>query len=473
MKKVGYLAAASCIGPEHEFRFMVINMLQKDMTSNDHTEVANALIATSMLITTEMIPAVISPVANLLSHKREFVRKRALLALHRFYQLDKSSISHLIDEVCKMLCDADPSVMTASVVLLDDICKDDPTIGKNLVPSLCSIQKQIIEQRLPRDYDYHNIPAPWVQIKIIRLLSRLGYGDQVASEKMYDVIANTMARADAGTAIGHAISYECIRCVVHIYPNAELLQSASKATAFFINNPLSNLKYLGLNALGEMVKENPAVAATHQMAVMNCLQSDDEALRRKAIDLLFAISNENNVQVVIDKMLDFLKTTNDEYFQIILITRVNDLAERFAPNPSWYIKTITQLFLAAGDVVPSNVASTVMKLLEEEYISPKVRKQLAAYVEQYNFTYSGMKKALIYFYEVKGNDKKKANGGIGIIPYCYTDAYNYYYSLWVANQKNEGKVIIDYKPQIREVRIPPPQLKPRKRRLFNFFEEDK
>ena len=239
-----------------------------------------------------------------------------------------------------------------------------------------SIQKQIIEQRLPRDYDYHNIPAPWVQIKLIRLLSRLGYGDQLASEKMYAVIADTMARADAGTAIGHAISYECVRCVVHIYPNAELLDSASKATAFFINNPMANLKYLGLNALGEMVKENPTVAATHQAAVMNCLQSDDEALRRKAIDLLFAISNENNVQVVIEKMLDFLKKTTDEYFQIILINRINDLAERFAPNPSWYIKTITQLFLAAGDVVPSNVASMVMKLLEEGQGDPDVDYQM-------------------------------------------------------------------------------------------------
>ena len=386
LKKVGYLAAASCIGPEHEFRFMVINMLQKvqivevshsqDMTSSDHTEVANALIATSMLITTEMIPAVITPVSNLLTHKREFVRKRALLALHRFYQLDKTSICQLNDQICKMLCDADPSVMTACVVLLDDMCKDDPSIGKNLVPSLVSIQKQIIEQRLPRDYDYHNIPAPWVQIKIIRLLSRLGYGDQLSSEKMYAVIADTMARADAGNAIGHAISYECIRCVVHIYPNAELLDSASKATAFFINNPLANLKYLGLNALGEMVKENPAVAATHQTAVMNCLQSDDEALKRKAIDLLFAISNENNVQVVIEKMLDFLKKTTDEYFQVILINRVNDLAERFAPNPSWYIKTITQLFLAAGDVVPSNVASTVMRLLEEGQGDPDIDYQM-------------------------------------------------------------------------------------------------
>lgn len=115
----------------------------------------------------------------------------------------------------------------------------------------------------------------------------------------------------------------------------------------------------------------------------------------------------------------------------------------------------------------------IMELLGEEYISPRVRKQMNSYVDEYNFTYSGMKKALVYFYEVKGNDKSKAKGGIGIIPYVYRDAYNYYYTLWLANQKNEHKVITDYKPTVREVRIPPPQLKPRKRRLFSFFEEDK
>lgn len=113
-----------------------------------------------------------------------------------------------------------------------------------------------------------------------------------------------------------------------------------------------------------------------------------------------------------------------------------------------------------------------MELLNEEFISPRVRKQINSYIEMYNFTYSGMRKALVYFYEVQGNDKKKANGGIGIIPYIYRDAFNYYYSLWLANQKNEGKNIVDYKPVVREVRIPSPQLKPRKRRLFNFFEED-
>ena len=126
-----------------------------------------------------------------------------------------------------------------------------------------------------------------------------------------------------------------------------------------------------------------------------------------------------------------------------------------------------------AEIDKADLEKYIMELLEEEYITPRVRKQINDYVEQYNFTYSGIKKALVYFYEVQGNDKKKANGGIGIVPYIYRTAYEYYYSLWLANQKNENKVISSYKPEVIVVRIPSPQLKPRRRKLFNFFEEDR
>jgi hypothetical protein len=114
----------------------------------------------------------------------------------------------------------------------------------------------------------------------------------------------------------------------------------------------------------------------------------------------------------------------------------------------------------------------IMQLFNYEFVPPMIRKQINNFIKEYNYTYSGMLKALKYFHEIKGNPIQERSG-IGILPYVYRDAYNYYYSLWLANQKNEHKVIIDYKPVVREVRIPPPQLKPRKRRLFSFFEEDK
>lgn len=123
------------------------------------------------------------------------------------------------------------------------------------------------------------------------------------------------------------------------------------------------------------------------------------------------------------------------------------------------------------DIDKEELEKYIMKLLKEDYISPKVRKQMNTFIKDYNYTYSGMKKALVYFYEVKGNDPAKANGGIGIIPYCYRQAFEYYYSLWLAQQKNEDKIITDYIPSVRTVRIPVPQLK-RKIRKFTFLEED-
>ena len=55
----------------------------------------------------------------------------------------------------------------------------------------------------------------------------------------------------------------------------------------------------------------------------------------------------------------------------------------------------------------------------------------------YDFTYSGMLKSLKWFYEIKHNDKDSSNGRIGIIPYIYKDAYDYYYNLYLAQQRNK------------------------------------
>ena len=100
-----------------------------------------------------------------------------------------------------------------------------------------------------------------------------------------------------------------------------------------------------------------------------------------------------------------------------------------------------------------------MKLFKEDYINPRIRKQINDFMTTYNYTYSGMLKALIYFYDVKGNSIEKSHGGIGIIPYIYKDAYNYYYQLWEAQERNKEKDIGLFVPQVVEIKIKNPQRK--------------
>lgn len=107
-------------------------------------------------------------------------------------------------------------------------------------------------------------------------------------------------------------------------------------------------------------------------------------------------------------------------------------------------------------------------------ISPKIKKQIDTYKTTNNYSYTGMHKTLKYFFEIKGNSIEKANGGIGIIPYVYDEAFNYWRAIWEAKERNENVKVEQYILPVREIHIVPPQRQPMKhmRKLFTFLDED-
>lgn len=113
----------------------------------------------------------------------------------------------------------------------------------------------------------------------------------------------------------------------------------------------------------------------------------------------------------------------------------------------------------------------IKNLLGDDYNPARVKKQIKDYKNEYNYSYSGMLKALVWFYEIKGNSIEKANGGIGILPFVYQDAYNYYYSLYLAQLVNEEKDVNQYKTKVREIVIKSPSVAEKPIRLFDLGED--
>ena len=109
--------------------------------------------------------------------------------------------------------------------------------------------------------------------------------------------------------------------------------------------------------------------------------------------------------------------------------------------------------------------------LKDDYILPKYMLQLSNFEKTYNFSYSGMLKALKYWYEVKKNPVN-TNYGMGIIPRIYKQAYDYYYSLWLADEQNKKKDLNEYVPKDIVITIAPPQRDVPKRKLFTFLDEE-
>ena len=138
--------------------------------------------------------------------------------------------------------------------------------------------------------------------------------------------------------------------------------------------------------------------------------------------------------------------------------------------------------LPEGEVVPLPEAATadpdliklkkyITNLFGTEARWAMINKQIKKYINEDGYTYSGILKSLIYFFEVKHNPIDKANGALGIVPYVYQDARNYYYNLFLINQANNNLTIEPKEEKEKIVIIKTPKIIKRIK-LFTFLEEE-
>lgn len=114
----------------------------------------------------------------------------------------------------------------------------------------------------------------------------------------------------------------------------------------------------------------------------------------------------------------------------------------------------------------------IIQLFKLEHMDGRITLQIKKFMQDYNYTYSGILRTLKYFYEVKQNDLSKSNNGIGIVPWVYQEAYNYYYNQWLLKQKNVDKNIEEYTPNYIDITIKDPIRQQKKKNIFKFLDEE-
>lgn len=91
------------------------------------------------------------------------------------------------------------------------------------------------------------------------------------------------------------------------------------------------------------------------------------------------------------------------------------------------------------------------QLFGDEYNYVLTEKLINKYLKENNYTYSGIYKTLKWWYEIEGNSTDKAGGTIGIVPYAFNQARQYYYKLYLAQQQNKN--IKEWRPVTRSVEV--------------------
>jgi len=100
--------------------------------------------------------------------------------------------------------------------------------------------------------------------------------------------------------------------------------------------------YVALNTLNKVVLTNTDAVQRHRNTILDCLRDGDISIRRRALELSYALIHEQNIRVMTRELLAFLEVADNE-FKLGMTTQISLAAERFAPNKRWHIDTFLRV----------------------------------------------------------------------------------------------------------------------------------
>jgi AP-1 complex subunit gamma-1 len=101
-------------------------------------------------------------------------------------------------------------------------------------------------------------------------------------------------------------------------------------------------RYVALHTLNKVVSMDTNAVQRHRNTILDCLRDGDISIRRRALELSYALINDSNIRVMTRELLSFLEVADNE-FKLGMTTQISLAAERFAPNKRWQIDTVLRV----------------------------------------------------------------------------------------------------------------------------------
>lgn len=108
-----------------------------------------------------------------------------------------------------------------------------------------------------------------------------------------------------------------------------------------------------------MVAVDTAAVQRHRNTIVECVKDADVSIRRRALDLVYALVNENNIKTLTNELLEYLEVC-DEEFKPDLTAKICMLVQRFSPDKRWYIDSLGQVLVQAGAYVKEEVVRALV-----------------------------------------------------------------------------------------------------------------
>ncbi|XP_042564038.1 AP-2 complex subunit alpha-2 isoform X3 [Clupea harengus] len=379
-KQIGYLFISVLVNSNSDLIRLINNAIKNDLSSRNPTFMNLALHCIANVGSREMAEAFAADVPRILvaGDTMDSVKQSAALCLLRLNRTspDLVPMGEWTARVVHLLNDQHLGVVTAATSLITTLAQKNPDDFKTSVSLAVARLSRIVTSASTdlQDYTYYFVAAPWLSVKLLRLLQCYPPPEDAAIRgrltECLETILNKAQEPPKSKKVQHsnaknAVLFEAISLIIHHDSEPTLLVRACNQLGQFLQHRETNLRYLALESMCTLASSEFSHEAvkTHIDTVINALKTErDVSVRQRAVDLLYAMCDRSNAKQIVAEMLSYLETA-DYSIREEIVLKVAILAEKYAVDYTWYVDTILNLIRIAGDYVSEEVWYRVIQIV--------------------------------------------------------------------------------------------------------------
>ncbi|KAJ2780517.1 hypothetical protein H4R18_003419 [Coemansia javaensis] len=375
-KQIGYLAVSLLLTEDSGFMRAVVAALRRDVYDANECNACLALSAITNVATREIAETLTEDiVAQLVSSSASmFVKKKAALCLLRLLRRFPEAVNaqQWAARVVPYIGHRDIGVTLSVASLVTALAQQHPDEMRKAVGlAIRRLKSLVADGEHTADYVYYRVPAPWLQVKLLRLLQ---YFPPPESPEVRAMLAGILRRIidqsqDAARELQqmnaqYAVLFEAIGLGIHLDAGQGLLQDSAALLGRFITSRETNVRYLGLEAMARLATYIDDVGAIkqYQGVIIQSLRDRDTSVRRRALDLLYSMCDVDSARAIVDELLRHMAIA-DLALREEMALKVAILTEKFATEYAWYVDVMMRLVSLAGDHMGDEVWHRIVQVI--------------------------------------------------------------------------------------------------------------
>jgi len=393
-KNAGHIAVTLMLNENNDVLRLTIQAIKKDLATGTDEVQCLALSTIANIGGEEFAESLSGDVLKLLisNTSRNFVKKKAALALLRLFRKYPDIINPetFPAQLAQVFDDHNLGVVLSISCLVLGIVSHDPEPYVRLYSVVIKQLGRLLTTDVGKGYLYRGTACPWLQVKLLKILQYFpppeerGMGSKLG-EHLATVLTKTEVTKDVNkNNSDYSILFEAINLIIHLNLSGMevLFNQTLSLLGRFIAVKEPNIRYLGLEAMAKFcaMPEAMPIIRRHLSTIQYSLTQPDISIRRRALDLMFALCDASVAEEVVSQLMSYL-TSADFNIKEEMVLKIAILAERFAPDKKWYIDIILKLISTAGDFVSQDIVFRVIQIVSyeeelQEYAASMVFEEL-------------------------------------------------------------------------------------------------